>query len=209
MGTSIVYQARSLFPTYSTTSILNAKPVIKDGLVLNSWLYSDITQNNYRYLKFTAGSGENFDLLINGYTIFNQPINEILTLNGNVTVTSANMYKSFQVRPVDDSQTLSIGAGDGMTEIIAYDGAPTSHRVIVNGSGEVKYSIYGLLTLNTLTKAQLDAQKFIVNDNLKDETTTTPSYVLVNQPASKLFMEVIDLEAGVSLDWQFNTQSLL
>lgn len=209
MGTSIAYQSRCVFPALSTDSILKQKPVKAGVPVLNSWFYSDNTQNNYRLIEFVAGSGVFTNLKIVGQTIFNTMISEVLALDGNIPVRTVNAYKYFQVIPEEDVETLSIGRSKGMTEIIAYDGAPTTHRVIVTGSGTIQYTVYGLLTLESLTKAQLDAQKFAVSSDLTNENATTPTFVLVTEPASKLFLEISELDPDISLEWQFNTQSLL
>jgi hypothetical protein len=208
MGTSIVYQGYSRFPSINTDTYtaLNAKA---NRIVLNKTLFSDQTRRNYRLITFVSSSGTTTKLKVKGFTIFNQPIEETVTLNGVDRVFTTNLYKYFHVIPEEDVDLLNIGFDKGMTDIITYDGSPTSHRIIVTGNDNVTYTIYGLLTLDTLTKAELDIQKFALDSNLKDQTATTTTVVYTPTVATRLFMEVSQLDPTVSLEWTFNTQSLI
>ena len=206
---SIVYQAEVSFPTNDDTFNLNAKPAVKGQRILNKTFIADPTGSNYRYISFLNSSGDDVLVEIEGTTIFNQFIKETLNLQDATPTLSVNLYKNFTVTPLDNITSLSIGYGLGMSEIIAYDGTPTSHRVIVNGGGGVNYTVYGLLTNKTLTKTELDAQKFAISSDLSGETASTPTIVFVNAPATKVFLEVSTLGEATSVDWKFNTQSLL
>lgn len=208
MGTSIVYQANSRFPSINTSlyTALNAKA---NQIVLNKTLLSDQTQSNYRLISFESSAGTTTNLKVKGTTLFNQPTEEEVTLDGTTRVFTTNMYKYYQVIPEEDVDLLNIGFDKGMTDLITYDGSPTSHRIIKTGDQSVQYTIYGLLTLDTMTKAELDIQKFALDANLKDQTGTTTTVVYTPTTATRLFMEVSTLGLTTSLDWTFNTQSLL
>lgn len=208
MGTSIVYQAYSRFPSINT-SFYTAQNCLAGQIVLNKTLFSDQTQRNYRLISLRATTGVTSDVKVKGFTIFNQPIEETVTLNNDTDVFTTNMYKYFQVIPEENLELLNIGFDKGMTDIITYDGSPTSHRIIKTGDDNVTYSIYGLLTLDKLTKAELDIEKFYLDTNLKDQTDTTTTVVYTTTTATRLFMEVSELDPTVSLEWTFNTQSLI
>jgi len=206
-GASINYRGVAKFPPSNQTGLLNQQPVIGNQSIKGGYNFSDQTKNNYRHLIFQTVDGVTTKILLKGYTIYKQYIEETITLNGIDPVISTNIYNSWDAIPEADISSLNIGVGDGMTDLFFYDGSPSSHRIILDGSGPT-FTILGLLNYEPMSKAQLDKEAFPLDTNLNEQTTTTTNAVMVQTVAQRFFMKVLGTTNDSSLTWYFNTQSL-
>lgn len=206
-GMSISYQGKVIFPRNSLTEFLNVKNVKANVPVFTSYQPSDATKKNYRYITFQATSSTD-TLKLMGITLYNQYVEETITLDGVNPVESANMYKQFQVVPNADVEGLTIGNTTGMSDLVFYDGTPTTHRVIVSGGDSVTYTVYGLLNPAPMSKAQLDVERFQLDAGLTGGTTTTGAVKVYDSP-QRMYLDVTATGASTDITWYWTTESTL
>lgn len=208
-GMSISYQGKVIFPGNSLSQFLNTTDVKANVPVFSGYIPSDYTRKNYRIITFQAGDDPNTSkLTLSGITIYNQVVEEVITLNGTNPVNSANMYRQFQVIPQADIPGLTIGNAEGMSDLIFYDGTPTNHRVIVSGDSSISYTVYGLLNPAPMTLTELNIERYQLDADLSGSATTNGSVEYAGA-AQRIYIDVPTISPGMDLTWYWTTYSNL